>query len=91
LHIFRAGTTCHEFGLEFKPLIEMNPPEFFLGICSGNVSGIDTPEDLKGQDKKNSQNDDGDHSDNEGATGTVGGEDCDQPSPVSILEASSLE
>ena len=39
-------------GLRFKPLIEINPPEFFLNLCSGNVSGIEAPEDLKGKQRR---------------------------------------
>lgn len=52
-------------GLGFKPLIEMNPPEFFLDLCSGNVSGIEAPEDLKGNHRRISQSDESDHSNNE--------------------------
>ena len=53
----------HELG--FRSLIEMNPPEFFLDLCSGYVAGIEAPEDLNGRHRRISQSDHSDHSNNE--------------------------
>jgi ABC-type multidrug transport system ATPase subunit len=72
-YLGQAQHAMHYFHvLGFKPLIEMNPPEFFLDLCSGNVSGIQTPEDLKGQNRKNSQSENGDHSNDDGVNDKEG-------------------
>lgn len=84
-----ADLTSENWSMEF-PQTFGNGKIFQVGdkvhdiADSGRTGGLSGPGDISSRGRVCFT----DMDDSEGATGTVCGEDCDQPSPVSILEAS---